>query len=195
MPQSGRWNRQRIWLVGFTHGSPCGESPARQAGPTVVQFAAKDFRPKLEPNLLPPLASLPGKSERFEVSTAIVTTSAPLASSPGRKPSFHTFVTVHCRNSPVRSDEPTGAGLHSVLFTNHKTYAHARQAGTGRVASRREVLPGRQDLRSCRRRSGADRIAPFAGPCAACSASLHVPLVLSLEVGHKDDSASIIGGL
>ena len=40
---------------------------------------------------------------------------------------------MHATNFPIRSDKPTGAAFGLVSSSNQKTFAHARQAGTGRT--------------------------------------------------------------
>ena len=60
------------------------------------------------------------------------------------------FDRIHNKNFPIRSDKPTGAAFGSVSSSNDKTFAHARQAGTGRAVQstnkRRFLTPGNEEV-------------------------------------------------
>ena len=60
---------------------------------------------------LPPLAGLSGRNARFEISDAIINTTAPLPSLPGRKPSFAALLMFHRAKLSVPVGQANRGGL------------------------------------------------------------------------------------
>ena len=107
-------------------------------------FLFHEFDDGYGPIELPPLAGLSGRNARFEMSDAIINTTAPLPSLPGRKPSFAALLMFHRAKLSVPVGQANRGGLVFVyagslqLFRSCQASWHgARSASAGNGTSRR----------------------------------------------------------